>query len=107
MIQIKERGLLDALCSAVGWADIKELHDSLGSGFSEIKTDMQHYFIAKDKYGPDIGHEWENHGSSLHSLVGRLGGPGKILNFALDVGTFGFNSSYGKALDDRSEGRST
>jgi hypothetical protein len=108
LIQIKERGLLDALCSAVGWADIKELHDSLGSGFSEIKTDLQHYFlIGKDGYGPDLGHEWERHDSSLHGLVARLGGAGTVLNFALDVGTFGFNSSYGKALDDRSEGRTS
>lgn len=107
LIQIKERGLLDALCSAVGWADIKDLHDSLGFGFSEIKTDLQRYFIGKRGYGPGVGHEWEHHDSSLHGLVARLGGPGAVLNFALDVGTFGFNSAYGKALDDRSEGRTS
>lgn len=107
LIQIKDRGLLDALCSAVGWTDIKDLHDSLGAGFSEIKSDLQRYFIGKRGYGPGIGHEWEHHDSSLHGLVGRLGGVGTVFNFALDVGTFGFNSSYGKALDDRSEGRTS
>lgn len=104
LMQIKERGLLDALCSAVGWADIKQLHDSLGGGFGEIKTDLQHYFLGKGKYGPSLDSEWENHDSSLHSLVAQLGIPGKVLNFALDIGTFGFNSSYGKAIDDQREG---
>src|SRR5262249_47629369 len=41
LIQIKERGLLDALCASVGWVEIKQLHDSLGSGFADIKTDLQ------------------------------------------------------------------
>lgn len=104
LMEIKQRGVLDALCSAVGWQDVKDLHDSLGGGFSEIKTDLQRYFIGDGKYGPSLGSEWVNHDRSLHSLVGRLGGAGKALNFALDVGTFGFNSSYGKAIDDRSEG---
>ena len=104
LMQIKERGLLDALCSAVGWRDIKDLHDSLGPGFGEIKHALQAYFIGSGKYGPSLGSEWENHDSSLHSAVARLGGAGRVINFALDIGTFGFNSSYGKALDDRSEG---
>jgi hypothetical protein len=105
LMQIKQRKLLDALCSPLGWADVKALHDSLGVGFSEIKTDLQKYFIGgKDLYGPSLDSEWERHDSSLHSLVARIPGVGGVANFVLDIATFGFNSSYGKALDDRSEG---
>ena len=104
LMQIKQRGLLDALCSAVGWADIKNLHDSLGGGFAEIKTDLQKYFIGDRKYGPSLDSEWENHDYSLHGEVGQLGPVGSVLNFALDLGTFGFNSSYGKAIDDNAQG---
>jgi hypothetical protein len=102
--QLKERGVLDMLCTSVGWADIKQLHDSLGYGNAAIKKDLQRYFLGKDKFGPSMGEEWEDHDTSLHSVIGRLGAVGKVLNFTLDVGTFGFHSSYGKAVDDHSNG---
>ena len=104
LMQLKKRKLLDRLCSAVGWAEIKALHDSLGIGFAEIKTDLQSYFLGRGKWGPSLDSEWDGHDNSFHSLVGRLGGFGKVLNFALDVGTFGFHSSYGRAVDDHSRG---
>src|SRR5215213_223267 len=52
LMQMKQRNLLHKFCSSFGWEPIKELHDSLGSGFAEIKTDLQSYFIGgKDKWG--------------------------------------------------------
>jgi hypothetical protein len=107
LVQIRERGLLSNLCSAVGWEDIKQLHDSLASGFPELRHDLQSYFVGKGKYGPSPASEWENHESSLHSVVARLGTPGRVMNFVLDLATFGFNSSYAEAIDDRSNGASS
>jgi hypothetical protein len=75
LTQMKERRLLDKFCSAFGWEPIKQLHDSLGYGFPEIKTDLQSYFLGgKDKYGPSLGEEWESHENSLHHHLGRVPG---------------------------------
>lgn len=49
LMQMKGIGILDSL----EWAPIKELHDSLGEGFAEIKSDLQCHFIGgKDKFAP-------------------------------------------------------
>ncbi len=104
LIEIQQRGLFDKFCDAFGWQELKQLHDSLGYGFSDLRHALQAKFTGKGKFGPTYDSEWENHDSSLHHLVGSVPGVGGALNFALDVGTFGFNSSYGKALDDESEG---
>lgn len=104
LTQIHRRGLLDRLCSAVGWKPIKELHDNLGYGFAEIKSALQPYFLGKGKFGPRLDSEWESHDSSLHSAVGRLGVVGDGLNVGLNLATFGFHGSYGQALDERSVG---
>jgi len=40
-------------------------------------------------------------------VVARLGTPGRVMNFVLDLATFGFNSSYAEAIDDRSNGVSS
>lgn len=104
LMQIRKRGLLDALCSSVGWAQVKQLHDGLGYGFADIKHALRPYFLGKRKFGPGLDSEWENHDSSLHGAVGRLGRVGQGLNMAVDLGTFGFHSAYGQALDDHSRG---
>lgn len=104
LVQLQQRGLLPNLCNAVGWADIKRLHDSLGNGFHDLKHALQPYFIGHGKWGPDITQEWNYHDVSLHSLVARAGVVGDVLNAGLDFGTFGFNSSYGKAVDAYAEG---
>lgn len=104
LMQIKQRGQLDALCSAVGWAQVKELHESLGHGFADIKHALQPYFLGKRKFGPSLDSEWESHDRSLHGYVGRLGTVGKGVNLVVDLATFGFHSPYGQALDARSHG---
>jgi hypothetical protein len=105
LMQLKRRGLFDKLCSAFGWADIKQLHDSLGSGFAEIKTDLQAYFIGKGKYGPSLGEEWEQHDLSASGWFARnLGFVGRGINKVLDVGSFGFYGSYSDAIGAESQG---
>ena len=101
--QIQQRGLLDALCTQVGWATIKDLHDSLASGHGELKTQLQHYFLGPRKFGPSLAKEWK-HDFSMHSLVAKLGDVGTVANFGLDVATFGINSSYGNAIDANANG---
>lgn len=106
LVQMKQRNLLHKFCSTFGWEPIKELHDSLGSGHGEIKSDLQRYFIGgKDKWGPSLGSEWESHNNSVHHHVGRLGIAGDILNFVFDLATFGVNSNYGKLRDAHTSGQ--
>lgn len=102
--QLRQRGLLDRLCAEVGWADVKKLHDSLGAGFRDAKSVLQSYFIGHGKWGPDITQEWNYHDVSLHSAVDRIPLVGGAINTGLDFATFGFNSAYGKALDDNANG---
>lgn len=107
LMGLRQNKVLDSFCKDLSWQEVKQLHDSLGNGFAEIKTELQHYFIGDGKFGPSLGEEFENHDRSLHSLIGRVPVLGDGLNFALDVGTFGFHSSYGRALDDYSNGRTS
>lgn len=103
--EMKQRGLLEKMCSSLGWEPIKTLHDSLGSGFGDVKTDLQRYFLGPQKYGPSLGSEWVNHDWSAESVIAHHLGPvGKGINKVLDFGSFGFYSSFGKALDDRTQG---
>jgi hypothetical protein len=104
LVQIQERGLLHQLCSAVGWEQIKDLHDHLGYGFPQIKHALRPYFIGTDKFGPSPDREWEHHDRSAHAAISRWGHIGYGVNVALDVTTFGFHSSYGQALDERAQG---
>ena len=104
LMQLQERKLFTTFCEGLGWQQLKDLHDSLGTGFGDIKHALQPYFLGEGKFGPSLGQEWEHHAGSSRSQLARLGGVGTVLNFGLDIGTFGFHSSYGKALDNRSEG---
>ncbi|MEO8453501.1 MAG: hypothetical protein ABI647_27200, partial [Gemmatimonadota bacterium] len=105
LMQMEKRDLLHTFCKSFGWKPIKELHDSLGGGFPEIKTYLQNYFIGgKDLYGPSLDSEWETHDNSVHHHLGRVPGVGGALNFVADLATFGFNSSYGKSRDAFTEG---
>ncbi len=103
--KLGELGLLSNLCSAVGWADVKDLHDSLGQGFGDVKTQLQRHFLGPGKWGPDLQREWESHDGSAHSLLARLGPLGGAMNFVLDAGSFGFYSSYSRAIDGERQGR--
>ena len=108
LMQMKQRRLLDKFCSSFGWEPIKQLHDGLGYGFPEIKSDLQKYFIGgKDKWGPSLGEEWDSHKSSLHHLLGSVPHVGGALNFVADLATFGFNSSYGRARDAYTAGQTS
>ncbi|MEQ1505970.1 MAG: hypothetical protein ABMB14_27290, partial [Myxococcota bacterium] len=107
LVALHRRGRLDPLLENLGWAPIKELHDSLAGGYAELKKHIQPYFIGRGKFGPSLASEWEDHESSLHSLVGRIPYAGKPLNVALDVATFGFNSSYGAARDANTRGETS
>jgi hypothetical protein len=104
LARIHELGLLPNLCSAVGWAAVKDLHDGLDLGYTELKAALQPWFIGPGKWGPSVGEEWEDHDRSARSFVAKLGFLGDAINFTLDMGTFGFYSSYSKAVDDRSQG---
>jgi hypothetical protein len=106
LMQMKQRNLLHKFCSSFGWEPIKELHDSLGIGFAEIKTDLQRYFIGgKDKWGPILDSEWESHNNSLFHHIGRIPWVGGALNTVYDFATFGFNSSYGQIRDAYTSGQ--
>lgn len=105
LVQMKERGIFDKFCHSLGWEPLKQLHDSLGAGFGPIKHDLQQYFLGPRKFGPELGREWENHDWSASALAERhLGVVGKAMNKVADFGSFGFYSSYGKAIDDQSHG---
>lgn len=107
LMDLRRNKVLDSFCKDLSWQEVKQLHDSLGYGFGDIKSALQPHFLGDGKYGPSLGEEFENHDRSLVSLIDKIPVIGDGLNFALDVGTFGFHSSYGRALDDYSNGRTS
>jgi hypothetical protein len=106
--QMDAKQILDPFLREFGWRPIKELHDSLASGFGPIKHRLQAYFLGgKDKFGPSLGEEWETHETSMHHYLGEVPGVGGALNFVADLATFGVNSSYGKARDAYTSGETS
>jgi hypothetical protein len=106
--QMDGRGILDPFLRSFGWRPIKELHDSLASGFGPLKHHLQTYFIGgKDKFGPSLGEEWDTHETSVHHYLGEVPWVGGGLNFVADMATFGVNSSYGKARDAYTSGETS
>lgn len=107
LLQLRQRGVLGTLCSSLGWSEVKALHDSLGFGYADLRSELQSHFIGKHKWGPSLGEESDGHENSLHHHLGRVPVVGGAANFILDLATFGVHSSYGKARDAHTRGETS
>lgn len=118
--QLQARGVLGPLCGALGWAEVKALHDSLGPGAAGVKSELQTHFLDRDVpgapvlqrqvrdkrgFGPALDEPWTRAPSLQRTLAGS--GVGDALNTILDITTGGFAGSYSRAHDAHDTGQLT
>lgn len=100
------RGELLKFLHRLGFAYSKALHDALPTGYGEIKNALQSVWRREGALGTDLEHP-EEQTRSLNAMVEDWAEDsvlGKITDVVLDVGTFGFNETYGDLRDSRAQG---
>lgn len=111
LYQMQRRGMFKPFLDKLPWHYTKELHDGLPSGHGELKTELQHYFLVKGKWGTSLENQ-EYHAPSLTKMIrdggDAVGGWGESVidgfDSALNFMTFGFTHGYGQAQDAHSQG---
>ena len=102
--QMQKAGTLHPFLDVFGFKQVKALHDGLGVGFADLKTEMQSHFTGRDGFGPEVGQEWDTHANSLGHDFAQLPYVGPQLALGLDDATFGFAGEYGQLRDAYTSG---